>query len=271
MQLETKAQIAKATLSLLTIVASLFLLGVLVFVLCAGLNINPFRETTTSFLIAAFVGLIGVAAVLVLLNVATNLSLIADAKITELRIETRPRVLRKWSVAFGIGAVILAGLVFAGTYFSKEKYLRVVRQQADEVLKTNKSLLEDVSRLLASGQSEDYKRIANICTFLQNQRSGLPQLTLIYSGKFADKLAFYKVEYYEWNSKTNAYTPTYFTYTQHVDCEYLTKFFSGESIDVMQRYTIGNDQFYIYIPFIGKEARFVLLFDRRNNYGKIGS
>ena len=120
MQLETKAQIAKATLSLLTIVASLFLLGVLVFVLCAGLNINPFRETTTSFLIAAFVGLIGVAAVLVLLNVATNLSLIADAKITELRIETRPRVLRKWSVAFGIGAVILAGLVFARIFLQGE-------------------------------------------------------------------------------------------------------------------------------------------------------
>jgi len=271
MQLETKSQIAKATLSLLTVVASLFLLGVLVFVLCAGFEINPFRETTTSFLVAAFVGLIGVAAVLVLLNVATNLSLIADAKIAELRIETRPRVLRKWSVAFGIVAAVLASLVFAGTYFSKEKYLGVVREQADEVLKTNRSLLEDVSRLLASGQSEDYKRIADIRTFLQNQRSGLPQLTLIYSGKFADKLAFYKVEYYGSNQKANDYTPTYFTCTQHIDCEYLAKFFSGENIDVMQRYTVRDDQFYIYIPFIGKDARFVLLFDRRNSYGKLGS
>jgi hypothetical protein len=40
--------------------------------LCAGLEINPLRETTTSFLAAAFVGLAGVAALLVLLNVATN-------------------------------------------------------------------------------------------------------------------------------------------------------------------------------------------------------
>jgi len=217
MQLETKAQIAKATLSLLAVVASLFLLGVLVFVLCVGLGINPFKETTSAFLVAAFVGLIGVAAVLVLLNVATNLSLIADAKIAELGIETRPRVLKKWSVAFGMVAVVVAGLVFAGTYFSKEKYLRVVRTQADEVLKANENLLQEISRLLASGRPEDYKRIVEIRNFLQNQRSGLPQLTLIYSGKFADKLAFYKVDYYEWNQQRIEYTPTYFQCAQNVD------------------------------------------------------
>src|SRR5947207_1336715 len=112
MKLDTKAQIARATLSLLTVVASLFFLGVLVLVLCAGLQINPFRETTTSFLIAAFIGLTGVAAVLVLLNVATSVSLIADAKIVELKIEPRPGVLRNWLVAFVVAAVALAGLVF---------------------------------------------------------------------------------------------------------------------------------------------------------------
>src|SRR2546429_2387520 len=112
MELETKAQIARATLSLLVVVASLFFLGVLVLVLCAGLEINPFRETTTSFLIAAFAGLAGVAAVLVLLNVATNVSLIADAKIAELRIEPRRGVLRKlWLIAFGFAAAALVALV----------------------------------------------------------------------------------------------------------------------------------------------------------------
>ncbi len=90
MELDTKAQIARATLSILILVVSLFFLGVLVLVLCAGLEINPFRETTTSFLIAAFIGLIGVAAVLFLLNVATNISLIADARIAELQIQPRP-------------------------------------------------------------------------------------------------------------------------------------------------------------------------------------
>lgn len=271
MRSETKTAIAKATLLLLTVVVSLVLLGLLVSVLCAGLQINPFRETTTSFLVAAFVGLIGVAVVLVLLNVATNVSLIADAKIAEMRIEAQRGVLRKWSAAFVVVAVALVGLIFAGTYLSKEKFLGVVRGQADEVLGKNRDLLEEVSRLLASGKPEDYRRIYEIRNFLQNQRSELPQLTLVYSSRFEGKLTFYQVEYYDWNQKPSVYNPTYFRCTKNLDCKYLTKFFSGGNVDVFQKYTMREDQFYIYIPFVGKDARFVLLFDRRNSYGKVGS
>lgn len=271
MQLETKAQIAKTTLSLLTLVTSLFLLGVLVLVLCVGLEIDPFRETTTSFLGALFAGLIGVAAILVLLNVATNISLIADAKISELKIEPNRVVLKKWTVTFLVVATALVCLIFAGTYLSKERYLGVVRAQADDVLKANNSLLEETSRLLASGKPQDYKRIIEIRDFLGHQRSDLPELTMIYSGKFTDKLAFYKVEYFSWNQQEGVYTPTYFECTQNLDCDYLTRFFSGEKVDVLQKYTVRNDQFYIYVPFTGQDARFVLLFSRQNSYGKIGS
>src|SRR5215471_18998761 len=133
MEQGTKAQIAKLTLTLLTVVVFVLVLGVLVLVLCAGLQVNPFRETTTTFLVASFIGLIGVAAVLVLLNVATNISLIADAKISELKIEPRPGMLRLWISVFAAFAVVLVGLVAGGAYFSKERYLKVVRSQADDI------------------------------------------------------------------------------------------------------------------------------------------
>ncbi|HEY2113865.1 MAG TPA: hypothetical protein VGJ51_02165 [Candidatus Angelobacter sp.] len=272
MEQGTKAQIAKLTLSLLTVVVFVFFLGVLVLVLCAGLQINPFKETTTTFLISSFIGLIGVAAVLVLLNVATNISLIADAKISELKIEARPGVLRLWIGAFVAFAIVLLGLVAGGTYFSKERYLGVVRNQADEVLKENTSLLEEISRLLASGKPEDFKRIQDIRSFLASQRSGLPSLTLIYPAKFADKLAYYRIgDYFSWDAEKKIYTPSYFACTQSQDCDYLKRFFSGEKVDALQKYTVRDDQFYIYIPYTGKESRFVLLFERSNSYGKIGS
>jgi hypothetical protein len=272
MRLETKAQIAKVTLLLLTVVASLFVLGVLVVVLCTGLQINPFKETTTELLAAAFGGLIGLASVLVLLNVATNVSLIADAKVAELKIEPQAGSVRKWVAGFIVIAVALVAIVFAGTYLSKERYLAVVNKQADDVLNTNRSLLEEMSRLFASGNPADYNRISEISSFLENQRRGLPELTVIYSGKFRDKLAIYKVgSYFPEDHGTTTYEPTYFTCLQNVDCDYLTRFFSGESVAVMRKYTLRDDQFYIYVPFTGKESRFVLLFERRNSYGKIGS
>jgi hypothetical protein len=272
MLLETKAQIAKATLSLLTIVAALFLLGVLVLVICVGLQINPFRETTSSFLGAAFGGLIGVAVILVLLNVATSVSLIADAKIAELKIEPGRGSLKKWSIFLGVAVVGLVGLIFVGTYLSKERYLTTVHRQADEVLDTNKGLLEEISHLLASGAPEDYRRITRIRDFLQNQRSGLPEIIVIYSANFEGKMAFYSVgSYFPDVDGKLTYSPSYFPCTGNLDCDYLTRFFSGEKVSVLQKYTRRNDQFYIYVPFIGQESRFVLLFMRRNSYGKIGS
>jgi hypothetical protein len=77
-------------LSLLVLVAVLFFLGLVVLVVCADLQSNPLRETRTSFLLAVFTGLIGVAAILVLLSVATNLNLIADARIAELKVVPEP-------------------------------------------------------------------------------------------------------------------------------------------------------------------------------------
>jgi hypothetical protein len=272
MELGTKVQIAKSTLSSLAVVVFLFLLGAIVLILCAGLQINPFKETTTSFLIAAFIGLIGLATILVLLNVATNVSLIADATISQLRIEPTQGLARKWLLTFCVVAIVLVGLVFAGSYLSKRKYLAVVRTQAEEVVNENKNALEEISRLLGSGTPQDYKRIFDIRSFLSSQRSGLPQLTLIYSGKFGDKLAFYKVgDYFPGNADKGTYTPEYFACTKNLDCDYLAMFFSGENVDTLQKYTVRDDEFYIYMPFVAKPARFVLLFERRNSYGKMGS
>lgn len=273
MQLETKAQLAKVTLSLLTLLATLLFLGVLVLVLCVGLGINPFKETTTSFLLTGFAGLTGVAGVLVFLNVATNVNLIADAKIAELKIEARPGIWKKWLAGFLAAAIALALLVALGTYFSKQRYMAVVHTQADDVLKENSNLVEEIGRLLTADRPEDYKRIGDIRAFLQNQRAGLPQLTVIYSGRFEDKLAFYKIPDYfpQDNSGKFIYTPTYFQCTQGLDCEYLAGFFSGKSVNELEKYTIRDDQFYIFIPVTRSQARFVLLFNRENSYGKLGS
>jgi len=272
MQLETKALIAKTTLSLLVVVTWLFLSGLVVLVLCVGFQVNPFQERTTGFLIAAFTGLIGVAAILVLLNVATNISLIADAKLSELKIEARRGALRGWLLAFLAFTVAAAGLIVGGTYLSKEKYLTVVQRQANEVLKENGNLLEEISQALAANKDEDYRRIITILTFLKDQRRDFPQLSLIYSGKFGDKATLYVLspyEYQDWDKR--GYVPKYYGCSQNLDCDYLRKFFAGQKTDALRKYTLRDDQFYIYIPCTGKGARFVLLFERSNSYGKIGS
>ena len=272
MKLETKVQVARASLSLLVLIVVLFLLGLVVVVVCAGFQINPFRETTTSFLLALFMGLIGVAAILVLLNVATNISLIADARIAELRIEPQAGMLKKWVVMFACAAAVLVGLIFVGTYLSKERFLQIVGQQANEVMKDNRPSFEEIGHLLLSGKPEDSKRVNKIHNYLVTRQPDLSQLTVIYPGKVGDKVIFYRTagDYY-YNPGYTGEQRTYYTCTKKMDCDYLTKFFAGENVDILRKYTIRDSQFYIYVPIITNDTRFVLLFERWNSYGKVGS
>jgi hypothetical protein len=272
MNLETKAQVARWSLTLLVLVIGLVCLGALAVILCAGLDINPFRETTTSLLVATFVGLIGIVAALFLLNVATDISMIAEASIAGLKLEPRAGALKTWALAFGATALALVVLILAGTYFSRYRYLDVVQDQANEVLKENDNLLAEISQRLASGQTADFKRILEIRNFLVHQRTGLPNITIIFSGRFGDKVALYHIGDFYWvDPETKNYQPPYFECTRNFDCDYLKAFFSGEKVDVLKKFTIRGSQFNIYVPYIGKETRFMLMFDSRNSYGKIGS
>lgn len=266
-----KLELAHLTLFLLTAVAALFTLGILVLVMCAGLRINPFRRNTTHFLLAFFGGLIGLSAILVLLNVATNISIIADSKIANPDLVPQSEIFMRWIPGFVAAAAVIVTAIFASTKLSRHKYLLTVRQSAEQVVRENEDLLEQISQKLASGQPEDYKSAWNIREFLGKQRAGLPELKVVYCGKFQDKLAFYLLESsIHWHLRDpDSFTSQYYACTPNVDCEYLNQFFSGGTSEILQRNT-GED-FSIYVPFIGKEARFVLLFSHKNRYGKIGS
>ena len=268
MRTDTKALISKLTLQLLNFTAILFVLGMVVVLVCTGLNINPFRETTTSILIAFFVGLIGLSAVLVLVNVATNMSIIADAKIKDMKLQPESRRIRKWIGMFLAIVVVLVTLIFTSTFYSKEKYMGIVRSQSEKVTQENTAQLEQISTLLASNDVEDFKKINEIKEFLERQKKELPYLTIIYSRDVIGKPALYQTQdYYSDTTLDHAY----YSCSGSVDCDYLANFFAGKPTQKMEKYKMNDDKFSIYIPYIGKNNRFIMLFQKYNQYGKLGS
>jgi hypothetical protein len=202
--------------------------------------------------------------------VATNISLIADLRVVELGVEPSPKWPKKWLLVFTATAILAITFVLVATNISKQRYVKVVHHEADDVLRENGVLLEDMSHALASGKRQDFERIRTIKSYLTNQRAGLPELTIIYSGKFDGKLTFYQTNDYIPPDNVD-YLPSYFACTVGQDCEYLRRFFSGGNAEVLEKYHLRDDQFYFYVPFVGKESRYVLLFERRNSYGKVGS
>jgi hypothetical protein len=115
-----------------------------------------------------------------------------------------------------------------------------------------------------------YKRIWEIRDFLKNQRKDLPSVSVIYSGKFNDKLALLKVsEHFYQDKNTDNYQPQYFVCTPGLDCDYLNKFLSGATVDPLR---LCNDKkLAIYMPIVTNPARFVLLFERVEQFGNFGS
>lgn len=278
MRLTTKAQLSRATLMLLCLVAFAFILGVAVLTLCAGLNINPFRESTTSILFAGFFGLIGASLGLFLLNVAINISLIADAKIAELPSSISQASLpRKWIVYLAGTAIGITAILIGSSYYSKTQYMELVRVQAEEILQDNNALLEKIAaKLQAGSEKKHYAEIYETIRFLQNQRDSLPNITLIYTGTFSGKPAYYQLAGSRGFSDSEAkqdenYIHQYYSCDQEKDCDYIKNFFAGGKAEPLQHFSFRSDEFAIYLPYIINEKRFILSFARWNRYGKFGS
>lgn len=247
-------------------------MGILVLVMCAGLSINPFKKKTTTFLLAFFGGLIGLASILVLLNLATNISIIADARFATNNIAPPTEILLKWIPGFFAFAGAIVGAIFVSTRIARLKKLQTLRNSIDQMLEQNEDMLEKISGKLASGERQDMQQVCDIREYIKNQRADFPDLTIIFPGTFERRVTFHYLDKYTHISEekdAQKFTAKYFACTPNYDCEFLNSFFSGEPAETLQH---GSDNdFKIYVPIKGKETRFVLLFSQRDTFGKIGS
>lgn len=278
MLLATKAQISKATLYILCFVTAFLLLGIVTMVICAGLAVNPFKESTSGFLEGLFGALIGVSIVSLFLNVATNLSLIADAKIAELKIKSDKGQLVRWFYIFLGICVALTVLIGGSAYLSKQSYLSGVLSQANEIVAANGEMIKKIGLLLEAAEpnnKEHYEKAAGIVNFLSSQRKDLPYLTLIFDSPFEGKRGLYKISENDVcfgdRCEKGKFEKRYYRCEVDIDCAYLKSFFEGQETSIMQKLTIDDDQFYIYVPFVMENnRRFVLLFNKHNRYGSLG-
>jgi len=270
MRTDIKFHISKLSLIILITLSALFILSTAVLALCAGLKINPFKESTSVFLISVYMGAIGLGVATFLLNIAINVSLIAETKVAQSNSSEAKSKIKFWLYIIGGITAATMIVILAGTVLSEKKYLSIVHQQANEVLNNNDDLLSKIGTLL-SNDTKNMPAIADINKFLANQRADLPQLTLIYSGNFEGKMALYELgTYFSENDKGIALR-TYYQCSKSIDCDYLKSFFSGNSAEILQRNTRRNDMFWIYFPFERGGSKFVFMFKKHQNYGKIGS
>ncbi len=266
MDAQSRRGLSGLTFYLLVLIAAVLTVGAIDLVFCAGLGINPFRERTTGFLIAGFIALMGLAVLAFLLNVATNLSLIADRSVVER--STKPFPIRRVFAGVGVGSIVTLVIIGVGTWSSQQRFLSVVQEQTQEMLAQNQDIVDRIGSRLAAGQRSDFEQIAKAITFLKAQRRDLPNLTVIYGGKFSGKDALFQANDYV---PSDRFEPRYYECRQNRDCEYLKAFLGGKDQPVLKHIDRSSDDFYLYYPVVTEGARFVLLLERHQRYGKLGS
>jgi hypothetical protein len=268
MDTKTKQSFSTFTFYLLLGVGAVFLVGVIDLVLCTGLKINPFTERATTLLFAAFIGLIGIAIVTFLLNVAANLSLLAESKNGPA--PARPFPMKMFAILFGLVAFSSVALIAGGTWASERRFLAVVEKQTEEILSQNKDLVARLGVLIQGQSRKEFEEVSSILHFLGSQRRNLPNLTLIYDGTFENKPALYQANAYL-PKDVGPYVPRYYECYQERDCQYLKDFFSGKQPPKLSSFSRSSGTFYIYYPVETGKRRFILLLERNNSYGKLGS
>jgi hypothetical protein len=275
MNLKLAQSISRLSLMIIFGVVLLLALAIGIGTLGLGLNLNPFTSRVSGLLGALFMGLIGIACVSLLLNIATNLSIIADRDSGIFKNASGKQVeLGRILKIFTSILVVASAFMIGGTLYSRQKYKSFISKQAQEIIQTNQDLMKKIGVSLSTRRPEDFDSIADTLKYLTRQRRDFPGVLLIYGAKFQDKSALYQIGPWSGSVTVNnvkKFDGDYYTCAKETDCEYLNKFFAGEIQENLDVVKSRSDEYFIYRPIVEGESRFVLLFSKVENYGKFGS
>jgi len=264
----TKIKISNLTTWIMIITIVLIGLWFIGFVVSNTFDLNVFTRRTTEF----FFSIIGFAFVLVacsaILNISLNISLIADSKVQELKVDSKPTINKKFLYLTGLIVIFLIGFLFVGDYLSRQNEKNKLVNEVKDILDRYDQSIEEISLFLQD--TSKIGEIPDILKFLSNQKEEFPTITLLTSDKYKGELVFLEIK--SWSNEKSlkeAYYGNSFYKCKKEDCEYLQEIFETKSIESFLWTEKNNYKF--YFPVDRNEKKFIVLFSKYKRYGKIGS
>lgn len=270
MNTQTKLQLSRASLKVLALIFAMFVVFVSLMIFSLTFDMNPFNERTTTLFGMLFGGMIGLAVATLFLNIAANLSAIADAKMSQEKQLAGSSTLKIWGGVVAGCIVLGAVLIMVMARGSDQRTLKFVKTQAEEVLNDQKTLVAKIAGLLEIQDNKKLKQISPLISFLENQRQGLPTLTLIYADTYEGQTVYHRLGSYVDDDKKE-FSPSLYKCEKSLDCAYISRFFKGEKTEVLESFDRKSRESVIYFPQEIDNKKFILLFSDRQRYGKYGS
>lgn len=264
-----KIKIANLATWIMIATVGLIILWFIGFIVSNTFNLNVFTSRTTEF----FFSIIGFAFVLVacaaILNISLNISLIADSKIQDLKLDQTKTIFnKKFFFSSGLLILTLIGFLFIGDYLTRQNEKNKLVTEAKDLIDRYEQSIDELTLFIQD--TATVGKVPEILKFLSNQKSEFPTVTLLTSDQYKNETVYLQVT--SWTSEKTLKEP-YFDYSFYkcskVDCEYLKKVFENGNND-SYLWTEKND-YKFYFPVEKNGKKIILLFTKYERYGKIGS
>lgn len=263
-----KLKIANLATWIMIATVGLIILWFIGFIVSNTFSLKVFTSKTTEF----FLSIIGFAFVLVacaaILNISLNISLIADSKIEESKINPTERIFNtKFFLAGGLLIIALIGFLFLGDYLTRQNEKNKLVTEAKDMIERYEQSIDELTLFIQD--TATIGKVPDILKFLSNQKSEFPTVKLITSDRYKNEAVYLQVS--SWTSEKALKEPWFgysFYKCSKVDCGYLKEVFENGNTE--SYLWTGENDYRFYFPVDKSGTRIVLLFTKKERYGKIG-
>lgn len=268
MKTRNKVRIANISTTIMIVTICLIVIWFVGFIVSSTFDLTVFARKTTTFMFS----FLGSAVVLVfcsaILNISLNIGIIADSRVNDIKDEIGTSMNRKFYIGSLLIVVGVICFLFTADYLSRKKEQNKLEKAADYIIDNYKSSISKISPALSD--NSQVKKVPEVLKFLSNQKEEFPSVFLITSDIYDSQETFLEIT--SWSSEHNLKQPMFgnsFYKCQDYDCEYLSKVFKENSDERL--YWKKDNSYQMYVPITTEGKQFILVFTKRNRYGKIGS
>jgi hypothetical protein len=265
---EFKIKLANFTISIITITVAFIALWFVIFMVSSTFDLTVFAEKTTEFFYLLIFAAIATVFCAAFLNMSLNLSLIADIKIQETKIEHEKSFGKQVILILCAGIVVVVALLFIGDQLSRKQEKERLLSECSDLISRYQTSINELSNSLAD--TSFIKRIPTILEFLSSQKSDYRDIAIITFAKFDGQATFLRITP---NTSENDLHKPYFNSSFYRcnkrDTEYLSDVFQKK----LQEPFVWSEKsdHYLYFPVTSGKVPFVLHLSKYTRYGKIGS
>jgi hypothetical protein len=204
------------------------------------------------------------------LNISLNIGIIADSKVNNVKGEmnNKSSFYRKFIAVVVLILIVISGFLFLGDLLTRQNEKNKLIAECKEIISRYDNSITDISKALTDKSL--IGEIPDILKFLSEQKQEFPGIILITNDFYMEQLTFMKITPYmnESDLKKELFGFSFYSCDDN-DCNYLKEVFETDKSEYY--FLSENNDYKLYYPITKGKRKNILLFNKFDRYGKIGS